>query len=506
MTVRTPRVGEFQLPAQRGAPEVERRSLGAQLASPGWSGAYARRLLLTDALAVLTAVAVAYVVRFSATGVTTVSGEFSPSYLTVSLVLLAAWLGVLVTGRTRDRRVVGTGPDEYSRVFGVTWRLFAAVAVIAYLLRMEIGRGYLAIAAPLGLALLLSSRFAWRQWLHRRRDAGEYQAGVLIIGHRPTVAHLIETLHRNPRAGYGVVGVCVASGEVGYSETVLGVPVLGSMEQAAEIAERVGADAVAVSGADAITSETVRQLGWDLEGKGIDLALTLSLTDVAGPRVLMQPVSGLPLMYVDEPRFSGPKYAVKTAFDWLGALLLTVVLSPVLAVLALLVRTSGSGPVFFTQERVGRDGRTFRMIKFRSMETGAQERLAEVLALEGVESVGMFYKPKNDPRVTPVGRVLRKYSLDELPQLINVLRGEMSLVGPRPQIDSEVALYDRRATRRLLVKPGLTGLWQVSGRSDLSVEDGIRMDVYYVENWSLFGDLLILARTVREIITPGGAY
>ncbi|MGW6132157.1 sugar transferase [Cellulomonas sp. NPDC055163] len=506
MTVRTPRVGELRFPAQRGAPEAERRDVGAPPVAPGWSGAYARRLLASDALAVLLAVAVAYVVRFSATGITTVSGEFSPSYLSVSLVLLVAWLAALATGRTRDRRVVGTGPDEYSRVFGVTWRLFAAVAVLAYLLRMEIGRGYLAIAAPLGLALLLVSRFAWRQWLHCRRDAGEYQAGILIIGHRPTVAHLIETLHRSPRAGYGVVGVCVASGEARYGETVLGVPVLGSMERAAEIAERVGADAVAVSGADAITAETVRQLGWDLEGKGIDLALTVSLTDVAGPRVIMQPVSGLPLMYVDEPRFTGPRYAVKTAFDWLGALGLTVLLSPLLVVLAVLVRTTSEGPVFFTQERVGRDGRTFRMIKFRSMEMGAQERLAEVLALEGVDSVGLFYKPKKDPRVTSVGRVLRKYSLDELPQLFNVLRGEMSLVGPRPQIDSEVALYDRRATRRLLVKPGLTGLWQVSGRSDLSVEDGIRMDVYYVENWSLFGDVLILARTAKAVLASGGAY
>ncbi|NMM35757.1 MAG: sugar transferase, partial [Phycicoccus sp.] len=263
---------------------------------------------------------------------------------------------------------------------------------------------------------------------------------------------------------------------------------------------------VAVSGADAITSEAVRRLGWDLEGTGIDLALTLTLVDVAGPRVLMHPVNGLPLMYVDEPHFTGPKYALKSTFDWLGALAITILLSPVLAVIALLVTTTSRGPVFFTQERVGRDGRHFRMIKFRSMEVGAQDRLEEVLALEGVTSVGMFYKPKNDPRVTTVGRVIRKYSLDELPQLFNVLRGDMSLVGPRPQVDSEVAQYDRAADRRLLVKPGLTGLWQVSGRSDLSVEDGIRMDVYYVENWSLFGDMLILARTTKTIIAAHGAY
>lgn len=505
MSVRTAHVRELRFPAQRRVP-ARVRSVPETARNGSWARSYSRRIAATDVLSVLVAVALAYVVRFTATGITTVSGEFSPSYLSVSLVLMAAWLLALLVGRTRDRRLVGTGPEEYSRVFGVTWRLFAAVAVVAYTFRMEIGRGYIAIAAPLGLALLLATRFAWRQWLHRRREAGEYQAGLLIVGHRPKVARLIEDLQRSPHAGYGVVGVCVASGEVRYSETVLGIPVLGSMEDAAEIAERIGADAVAVSGADAITSDTVRQLGWDLEGKGIDLALTLALTDVAGPRVLMRPVSGLPLMYVDEPRFTGPKYVLKTAFDWLGALALTVLLSPVLLVVAVLVKVTSPGPVLFTQERVGRDGEHFRMIKFRSMEMGAQDRLAEVLALEGVQSVTMFYKPKKDPRVTRVGRVIRKYSLDELPQLFNVLRGDMSLVGPRPQIDSEVAQYDRTAHRRLLVKPGLTGLWQVSGRSELSVVDGIRMDVYYVENWSLFGDILILARTARVIIAGAGAY
>ena len=255
-----------------------------------------------------------------------------------------------------------------------------------------------------------------------------------------------------------------------------------------------------------ITAEAVRRLGWDLEGTGIDLALAVALTDVAGPRVLMRPVNGLPLMYVDEPHFTGLKFVAKSVFDWVGAICVTILLSPVLLAVAVAVTTTSRGPVFYMQERVGRDGRHFRMIKFRSMVTGAHDHLAEVLALEGVESVGMFYKPKNDPRVTPVGRFIRKYSLDELPQLFNVLRGDMSLVGPRPQIDNEVVQYDRTAHRRLLVKPGLTGLWQVSGRSDLSIEDGIRMDVYYVENWSLFGDMLILARTAKTILAAHGAY
>lgn len=470
-----------------------------------WSKKYALRLIATDTLALVVAVGVAYMVRFDVAGLPTVSGEFSPTYLSVSVVLAVAWLAALAVGRTRDRRVVGTGPAEYSRVFGVTWRLFAAVAIIAYVLRMEIGRGYLGFAAPLGLFLLLVGRFAWRQWLHRQRDRGGYQASILVIGHRDSAERLIDDLHRNPQAGYAVVGVCVPTGEVRYGETISGVPVLGSFEKAASLAERLGASAVAVTGSDAITAEAVRRLGWDLEGKGIDLALALTLVDVAGPRVTMQPVSGLPLMYVDEPRFTGLRYAAKFGFDFTAAAVITLLLSPLLLAIAILVATTSRGPVFYTQERIGKDQRRFRMIKFRSMVVGAHGRLAEVLALEGVEDVQLFYKPRNDPRITRVGRVLRRFSLDELPQLFNVLRGDMSLVGPRPQIDAEVALYDRAAHRRLLVKPGVTGLWQVSGRSDLTPEAGIRMDVSYVENWTLFGDLLILARTVKAVFAAEGA-
>ncbi|WP_421732395.1 sugar transferase [Cellulomonas sp.] len=490
------------IPSQRSRAAAVPIALG----SGTWWRRYSTLVAITDAFAVLVAVAVAYIVRFDISGLATVSGEFAPTYLAVSVTLAGAWLAALALGRTRDRRVVGSGTAEYSQVFTATWRLFATVAVFAFVFRMEIGRGYLGFAAPVGLALILVSRYGWRHWLHRRRKRGEMQSSVLVIGHRDKAARLITELHHNPLAGYGVVGVCVPTGEVSAGEMVSGVPVLGSMDQAATIAEAIGASAVAVTGADTITSETVRQLGWDLEGKGIDLALTLTLLDVAGPRVIMQPVNGLPLMYVDEPRFTGGRYVAKSVFDWMAAAVITVLLSPLLLVLAALVGLTSAGPVFYTQERIGKDGRRFKMIKFRSMVTDAHSRLGEVLALEGVDEVRMFYKPKNDPRVTKVGRLIRRYSLDELPQLLNVLRGEMSLVGPRPQIDAEVAQYDRAAHRRLLVKPGLTGLWQTSGRSELSPEAGIRMDVTYVENWTLFGDALILAKTAKAMLSTAGAY
>ncbi|WP_082574216.1 sugar transferase [Cellulomonas sp. Root137] len=492
--------------ARRHAPDTAQSDAPSRADGLGrWWVGYAARTAATDAVCVILALLVAYVVRIDGS-VTTVSGEYSPSYLVVTIVLAAAWLASLELGRTHDRRLVGTGPAEYARVFSATWRLFAIVAVIAYLLKMDIGRGYLAIAAPLGLTMLLLTRYLWRQWLHGKRDAGGFQSGIVVIGHRQQAASLIDELGKNPRAGYTVVGVCVPAGEVEPGEHVYTVPVLGTLSDAADVAVRIRASAVAVAGSDVITSEAVRRLGWDLEGTNVDLALTLSLIDVAGPRVLMQPVSGLPLMYVDEPRFTGVKYVAKVIFDWTAAAAFTVLLSPVLVFIAIIVGCTSRGPVLYTQDRIGKDGRNFRMFKFRSMDADAHSRLGEVLAAEGIGEIGMFYKPKNDPRVTTVGRFLRRYSLDELPQLFNVLRGDMSLVGPRPQIAEEVARYDRTGHRRLLVKPGLTGLWQVSGRSDLSPEAGLRMDVNYVENWTLFADLLILARTMKAMLGREGAY
>ena len=474
---------------------------------PSWRmRSYIVRIAVTDAIAIAVAVAVAYVVRFDADGNAKVGGDFSPSYLAVSIALMIAWIGALAIGRTYDHRVLGTGPSEYHRIWSTSWRLGAIVAVIAYMLRMEIGRGYLGFAFPLGLALLFIGRYTWRQWLHRKRSAGGFASRVLVVGHLTKAHRLVTELSAASNIGFEVVGVCSPESDSLGRLKELGVDVLGTMDEAAAVALRKKADVVAVVGADSMTTEAMRQLGWDLEGSGIDLALTMAIRDVAGPRVTMQPVNGLPLVYVDEPRFSGPKYILKSGIDWLLALAILTIISPLLIAIAVTVKTTSKGPIFYRQERIGVGGKTFKMMKFRSMVADAHSRLDEALAAEGIESVGLFYKPKNDVRVTGVGRVLRRFSLDELPQLFNVLRGEMSLVGPRPQIDREVAQYDRTAHRRLMVKPGLTGLWQISGRSELSAEEGIRMDVFYVENWTLVGDLLILARTAKAMVAGEGAY
>lgn len=488
----------------RSSPAARVRAARAAFTDRDWQVAYRRRLVLTDTAAVVVAVLVAYFLRWEPFTAAPVRDDVHVPYVVLSLLVGAAWLVSLVASRTRDPRVMGSGPTEYHRVFDASWRLFAILAVLAFLLRFPEARGYLAFAFPIGLAGLLLGRYSWRQWLHRQRAQGLGRSAVLAIGHRDQAERLIRDLNGRDESGYRVVGVCVPSGRIEEGEEILGVPVLGDLRSAGEVAERVKADIVAVSGSDAITAEVVRRLGWELEPYGVDLMLTAELADVAGPRITITPAESVSLLHVDAPRFAGPRFAVKTATDWVGAAVLTFLLLPVLALVAVSVRVTSRGPILYRQERVGRNGRAFPMFKFRSMRAGADREVATLTAEN--EGAGVLFKMREDPRVTRVGRVLRRYSLDELPQLFNVLRGDMSLVGPRPPLPSEVQQYEKKVRRRLLVKPGLTGLWQVGGRSDLSWEESVRLDVYYVENWTLFGDFLILARTARAVLSGHGAY
>jgi exopolysaccharide biosynthesis polyprenyl glycosylphosphotransferase len=262
------------------------------------------------------------------------------------------------------------------------------------------------------------------------------------------------------------------------------------------------ADTVINTSSDELTPVRVRELSWSLEPGRQHLIVAPSLTDVGGPRIHTRPVAGLPLIHVETPRYEGRKRFSKRAFDILGSGLILLVASPILLVVALLVKFTSPGPVLYRQERIGLNGEPFNMLKFRSMRVNADAELAALLAQQGTSDRPLF-KVQNDPRLTRVGATLRKFSLDEFPQLINVFRGDMSLVGPRPQREGEVALYDSAAKRRLIVQPGMTGLWQVSGRSALSWEDAIRLDLYYVENWSLMGDVIILWRTIRAVVAPG---
>jgi exopolysaccharide biosynthesis polyprenyl glycosylphosphotransferase len=489
-------------------PDVRRRArlnaASRKVAELRWYQAYRRKLIVTDAVAVVFSVVVAYVLRWRGITASRIDRSFSVVDVVVPVVVAAAWMGLLAYTKSRDVRIVGSGPSEYQRVFGGTWRFFAALAIVAFVFKYYGARGYIAVAAPLGLVTLLVGRYVWRQWLHRRRGAGLCVSTVLAIGHRSHVESLIADLNVRVDSGYRVVGACVPILEQAEGAEILGVPVLGDLFSAASIAQSVGVDTVAVTGADALTTDVVRRLGWELEPSGTDLMLTAALADVAGPRITITPADNVALVHVEAPRFTGARYWLKAVVDWLGAAVLTLALSPVLLATAVAVKVTSRGPVLFSQERVGRNGTLFPMYKLRSMRVGAEDELAELAGLN--EAAGPLFKIRDDPRVTRVGALLRRWSIDELPQLFNVLRGDMSLVGPRPPLPSEVSAYEADVRRRLLVKPGMTGLWQTSGRSDLSWEQSVRLDVYYVENWTLFGDLMILVRTARAVFKGQGAF
>jgi exopolysaccharide biosynthesis polyprenyl glycosylphosphotransferase len=305
-------------------------------------------------------------------------------------------------------------------------------------------------------------------------------------------------------AGMEVVAACVPRPGTSAVLESTGVPVDGDLQDVMEVVRARGADAVAVTSASETAAVYLRELSWRLEGSGIELLVSPGLIEVAGPRLHIRPFVGLPLLSIEEPVFSGWKRVLKGALDRSGAAVALVLIAPVLLALALAVKVTSRGPVLYRQERVGAYGRRYTMLKFRSMVVGADDKLQELLALN--EGDGVLFKMRRDPRVTPLGRFLRRFSLDELPQLFNVLGGSMSLVGPRPPLPTEVERYDSKIRRRLLVKPGLTGLWQISGRSDLSWEESVRLDLRYVENWSLALDLLILWKTASAVVRSHGAY
>lgn len=469
-----------------------------------WELTYSRRLVVTDVLALAWVVFGVQIAWFGLDSqrVAGSPADLALSYTTLSVVLIVAWLAVLALFDTRSPRFVGTGTAEYRHIVDSTIRLFALVAIIAYVFKLDVARGYIFIAFPLGVLVLLLTRWMWRQWLGAQRRAGAYSARVVLVGSASSVEHLAQELARHPEAGYRVVGACTPTGEPGSILSRTGVPILGRIQDAVVALRAVGGDTVAVTSSDDLGAEAVRRLSWELQGGREHLIVAPSLTDVNGPRIHTRPVAGLPLIHVEMPRYEGSTLFAKRAFDILGAGVLVLALSPVLLLIALAVRATSAGPVLYRQERIGLNGRPFDMLKFRSMRVNADDELAALLLAQGSSDKPLF-KVENDPRVTRIGRVLRKHSLDEFPQLFNVLLGSMSLVGPRPQREGEVALYDDAAHRRLLLKPGMSGLWQVSGRSALSWEDAIRLDLYYVENWSITGDVAILWRTVRAVLAPG---
>jgi exopolysaccharide biosynthesis polyprenyl glycosylphosphotransferase len=472
-----------------------------------WQKQFSSRLLITDSVIVCAAVMLAQYVRF---GQAPTSAGYGAQLVTAFSILFAiVWLWSLAVFHTRSARVLGGGAEEYRRTATASFATFGVIAIGTLLAKIEVPRGYLAVALPVGTLGLLLSRSLWRRYVARKRVGGRYQTSVLAIGDLPSVSLLADELTRNPKEGYVVVGVGISGhgAPIGDVLTVHGrqVPILGDETYALAAIDGCGADTVMVTGTEHFGVHGIRKLVWQLERRGVDLVVLPGVMDIAGARLVMRQVASLPLLHVERPQYLGAQRFQKRAFDFCFSLAALALTAPVLVAAAIGIKLTSRGPVFYPSERIGLDGKPFTMLKFRTMMPGADTQIEDLLPLNEIAG-GMLFKLHKDPRVTPVGRLLRRFSIDELPQFINVLKQNMSVVGPRPPLRREVERYDGEVRRRLLVKPGITGLWQVSGRCDLSFEESVRLDLSYVENWSMVGDLVIVAKTVNAVLTGQGAY
>lgn len=494
-----PRTGEVDVVTRtvvtpRVTPSLERRQT--------WERRHRARLAVTDSAVILLATLAASAAGAGLLG----SAALTWQALMIPLMTAATWLIMLGIFHTRDPQGAGAGATEYKRVAHASGSAFGVLAIAFAVFQGDGIRAQLLVALPIGLIALLLERRIWRRRLLRQRLSGHFLSRALVMGRPEEVEYVVRTLRREAHLGYSVVGAAIdgvpAHGHIWVDGE--SVSVVGSLNTVAQAASEVSADTIIVASLPDGEPDFIKHLSWQLEGTAAELILSSRLVDVAGPRISLHQVEGLPLIHVKIPTFEGGKHLLKRLLDILVATLALIPIAIITPFIALAIKLDNPGPVFFRQERVGRDGRTFRMIKFRSMKVNAEEELTALM--QANEGAGPLFKMKHDPRVTRVGRILRKLSLDELPQFWNVLVGDMSVVGPRPPLPSEVTAYDGTVFRRLYISPGITGLWQVSGRSDLSWEESVRLDLRYVENWSVMNDLMIMWRTARVMVAPRGAY
>ena len=466
---------------------------------PPWEARYVRAVVATDVVAIGAAVGLDEWLGFG-----TYSPQLGQIGLQIGLLVFALTVFFLFTGRVWDPRVLGSGSEEFNRLVRAFFASGVALALLGLATQQSAARPWVFGVVPLAALLAVLGRVVLRNVLHRRRAAGRCRHPVLAVGNEASVADLVARTQRDRSTGWSVTAACTPTGTGrDGATTVDGVPVVGRLDTVATVVRTGSYRAVFVAPAAGWSAAHLRSLAWDLEATGVELIVDPGLMEVAGPRLHVAPVDGLPMLRLTEPVFSGVPWVLKHVVDKLGAVLLIVAAAPLLLVVSLLVRLDG-GPALFRQVRVGRHGREFTIYKFRTMVVDAEAHLAALH--DRNDGHGPLFKLHKDPRVTPVGAFLRRYSIDEFPQLFNVLGGSMTLVGPRPPLPAEVATYSRDAQRKLLVRPGLTGLWQVSGRSDLSWEESVRLDLRYVENWSLAFDALILCRTVAAVVRRKGAY
>ena len=479
------RIGWSEVHAHRDRPHMRRDPLRV----------YATRAVLLDAVVITIAGLTGFILRWAIPFNVEIN---DPTYISLLFIVVIAWLCVLVLRGAYDTRMLGVGSEEFKRVVSATATVFGAVAIVVFVLKLELSRGFVVITFVVGLTLLLVVRWALRGWLRHERRYGHFLHRTIVVGAEPTKSEIVDMLDRDPVAGFTVVDVV--------DEPAADVNDAALEAWLDEVMTRISlgdADTVAVASSPALGQRVVQRLAWRLEGPRVDLLVAPAIGDVAGPRVSMRMAANLPLLHLDEPHLTGPKRAIKRSLDFLFGVTLLIVFLPFMLVGGFVTKLTSRGPVFYTQERVGRGGQLITVLKLRTMRVGADQ---ERHAIIGAPDADIAARYKSDPRITKVGRFLRRWSIDEMPQVVNVIAGSMSLVGPRPVLVDELPLFADADHRRHLTKPGLTGLWQVSGRKSVDWEERMRLDLDYVEHWSPALDLVIVAKTVKAVLVGEGAY
>lgn len=432
-------------------------------------------------------------------------GDVDKLVAIVGVPIVLGWVaGIAVVGGYASH-VMGAGTTEYKLVVRGALVAAGATGVLCYLMKFQFSRGFFFLLIIVSVPALLVGRLVLRRVTHALRRRGHLVSRVVVAGSTAQVDEVARVLNRERWLGYRVVGAVVPAAESA-ELTPGGVEVLGTTARTTAVVADTDCDIVLFAGGAVASAQQMRRAAWELADSRVQIMLVPSLTDVANDRVRVRPAAGLQLMELEGPRAQAATRISKRLFDLFGAAVLLVLASPLLIATAVAIKVHDGGPVLFRQQRVGRNGDLFDCYKFRSMVVDADTMVATVAAQNMHEEGHVLFKAEHDPRVTRPGRVIRRFSLDEMPQFLNVLRGEMSLVGPRPPLPGEVERYTDDVRRRLAVRPGMTGLWQVSGRSDLSWEDSVRLDLYYVDNWSIVQDLAILARTLMAVVSSRGAY
>ena len=468
--------------------------------------------VIGDILSIVGGFWLAYVLRYRLELGGEVGPDFWASFGKYTSPILAAIAIMLVVFPMRGMYTLGPKValvDLIPRLVGGVTTVVAGVILLAYFFRFSPSRLIFLYVGVFILAFMIAHRYLWmrvRRWLWRR---GIGIDRVLIVGNGQSGRRIMQAMLGNPEMGYRLVGYAADanSGDsmnVATERGILKCPRLGTVDDIRELVSRYRVDEVVVLGTGNGSDQT-RQVLEHCREMVVQFRIVPDLLQLSIDRVDLSEVGGVPTIGVRDASIQGWNAFLKRSIDVLFSLaLLSVAVIP-MAVIAVLIRRDSEGPVFYRQTRVGQYGRPFTMIKFRCMVANADQMWVEMVEqTDGAD--GRLFKDPNDPRITKVGKLLRRYSIDELPQMINVLRGDMSIIGPRPPLPKEVAGYDEWHLQRLLVKPGLTGLWQINGRSNLTFDEMVRLDLYYAENWSPWLDTRILLRTFPAVILGRGAY